>query len=66
MVGIVGTGREGFEPSVQVLALQRFSNCRLSCDALQSQLLTIALRHQNSPDVTSVVSYGTLFGTLIS
>jgi hypothetical protein len=31
----------------------RFRNCLLSCDALQSQLLTLALTHPKLSDVTS-------------
>jgi hypothetical protein len=44
---------------------KRLSNCLLLGNALQSQLLRVALKHQISPKVTSFVSYGTLFGTLI-
>jgi len=43
-----------------------FSNCRHSCDALQSQLFTVALRYQNSPNVISFVNFGTPVRTVDS
>jgi hypothetical protein len=43
---------------------KRSSNCLRCCAALQSQGLTVVLTHQNSPEVTSFVTFGTPLGTV--
>jgi hypothetical protein len=53
-------GEGGFEPQVQLLTVQRFSNSLFRCHATQSQVLRVALPHQKSPHVISFGSFGTV------
>jgi hypothetical protein len=56
--------REDSNLGTGVRPSQRFSNSLLRNDAQQSQLLTVAPSHQNSPNVTSFVNFRTPLGTV--